>query len=103
MNSTCKLCSAAPETRQHFISECDLLEKERTGYIEKLQKLQVLIPSAQVQNPEFLTQLTLDASAVLDIEQCEKDIWGLLELQTREYISKIHHKRISELQRLSVF
>ena len=61
------------------------------------------IPSAQVQSPEFLTQLTLDASAVLDIEQCEKDIWGLLELQTREYISKIHHKRISELKRLSVF
>ena len=103
VNSTCKLCSAAPETRQHFISECDFLEKERTDYIEKLQKLPVLIniPSAQVQSPEFLTQLTLDASAVLDIEQCEKDIWGLLELQTREYISKIHHKRISELKRLS--
>ena len=105
VNSTCKLCSAAHETRQHFISECDFLEKERTDYIEKLQKLPVLIniPSAQVQNPEFLTQLTLDASAVLDIEQCEKDIWGLLELQTRENISKIHHKRISELKRLSVF
>ena len=105
VNSTCKLCSAAPETRQHFISECDFLEKERTDYIEKLQKLPVLIniPSAQVQSPEFLTQLTLDASAVLDIEQCEKDIWGLLELQSRKYISKIHHKRISELKRLSVF
>ena len=96
VNLTCKLCSAAPETRQHFISECDFLEKERTDYIEKLQKLPVLIniPSAQVQNPEFLTQLLLDASAVLDIEQCEKDIWGLLELQTREYISKIHHKKV---------
>ena len=43
VNSTCKLCSAAPETRQHFISECDFLEKERIDYIEKLQKLKSLL------------------------------------------------------------
>ena len=54
-------------------------------------------------DPEFLTQLTLDASAVMEIEQCDRDNWGLLELQTREYIYKIHHKRLSELKRLSVF
>ena len=56
-----------------------------------------------VNNPEFLTQLTLDVSAVLEIEQCDQENWGLLKLQTREYINKIHHKRLTELKRLSIF
>ena len=47
--------------------------------------------------------LTLDASVVLDKEKVDKDSWGLLELQTREFIHKIHHKRLSELKRLAVF
>ena len=50
-----------------------------------------------------ITTLTLDASAVLVKEQFDLDTWGLLELQTREYIHKIQHKRLAELKRLSVF
>ena len=103
VNSTCKLCSAAPETRQHFISA--FLQTERSNYTDKLLKNPTLnyTHSSQMNDPEFLTQLTLDASAVIETEQCDRDNWGLLELQTREYIHKIHHKRLSELKRLSVF
>ena len=105
VNSTCKLCSAAPETRQHFISECAFLQTERSSYTNKLLKNPALnhTHSSQMNDPEFLTQLTLDASAVIEIEQCDRDNWGLLELQTREYIHNIQHKRLSELKRLSVF
>ena len=105
MNSSCKLCSTAPETRQHFISECVFLKIESLDYIEKVLKDPALhyIHGSQVNNPEFLTQLTLDVSAVLEIEQCDQENWGLLKLQTREYINKIHHKRLTELKRLSIF
>ena len=105
VNPTCRLCSVAPENRQHFISECLFLNPERSDYIEKLLKNPALrfIPRLQIYDPEFLTQLTLDASAVLLKEQFDIDTWGLLELQTREYIHKIHHRRLAELKRLLVF
>ena len=89
----------------HFISECLFLNPERSDYIEKLLTNSALrfIPRPQIYDPEFLTQLTLDASAVLVKEQFDIDTWGLLEIQTREYIHKIHHRRLAELKRLSVF
>ena len=105
VDPTCRLCSVSPETRQHFISECSFLNPERSAFIEKLLENPALqhIPSSQFQNTELVTQLTLDASVVLDKEKVDKDSWGLLELQTREFIHKIHHKRLSELKRLAVF
>ena len=59
-------------------------------------------PNLQLHNAEFLTQLTLDASAVLRKEQIDKDTWGLFELQSREYLCKLHYKRlwIEEIVRL---
>ena len=105
VNPTCRLCKAEPETRQHFISECSFLNNERAAYSEKLLKNPVFqsayIDRSLIKDPEFLTQLTLDASAVLDKEQFDKITWGLLELLTREYIHRIHHKRLAELKRLS--
>ena len=105
VNPTCRLCKAEPETRQHFISECSFLNNERAAYSEKLLKNPVFqsayIDRSLMKDPEFLTQLTLDASAVLDKEQFDKITWGLLELLTREYIHRIHHKRLAELKRLS--
>ena len=81
------------------------LNSERSVYIEKLSENPALrdIPKSQLQNPEFLIRLTLDASVVLEKDHIDKDSWGLLELQTREFIHKIHHKRLSELKRLEVF
>ena len=105
VNPTCRLCKADPETRQHFISKCSFLNNERAAYPEKLLKNPVFqsayIDRSLIKDPEFLTQLTLDASAVLDKEQFDKITWGLLELLTREYIHRIHHKRLAELKRLS--
>ena len=92
MNASCRLFLKAPETRQHFISECSFLHTERQNYIEKLHNNQAIqnTPNLQLHNPEFLTQLTLDASAVLRKEQIDKDTWGLLELQSRDYLCKIN-------------
>ena len=51
--------------------------------------------------PEFLTQLTLDASKVIDIKKlCEEQL-GSLELYTREYIYRIHIKIIDTLRQSS--
>ena len=88
MNSTCNLCSAAPETRQHFIGECVFFESERKTYIEKLLTSLVLSDQhiLQLQNPVFLTQLTLDISRIIDIERIDSDELGPFELYTREYI-----------------
>ena len=105
VDQTCRLCLADPETRQHFVSECTFLNSERSVYIEKISENPALrdIPKSQLQNPEFLIRLTLDASVVLEKDHIDKDSWGLLELQTTEFIHKIHHKRLSELKRLEVF
>ncbi|MEW8547950.1 MAG: hypothetical protein AB2693_30965 [Candidatus Thiodiazotropha sp.] len=105
VNATCRLCSSAPETRQHFLSECTFFHAERQAYIDKLLSSAVLqsIPASKVHNTEFLTQLTLDASAVLEMEQVDKDTWGLLELYSREYIAKIHNKRLTVLKMMSDF
>ena len=39
---TCKLCLAAPETRQHFIAECPAFEAEREVFSENLRNIPVL-------------------------------------------------------------
>ena len=36
VDPTCKLCSALPETRQHFIAECVALKKYKQDYMKKL-------------------------------------------------------------------
>ena len=105
VNPTCRLCKADPETRQNFISECSFLNNERAAYCEKLLKNPVFQPAyidrSLIKTLEFLTQLTFDASALLDIKNFDNITWGLLEWQTREYIHKIHHKRLAELKKLS--
>ena len=61
---TCKLCLAAPETRQYFIAECFAYEPERGVYAEKLGNNPVLPDELKgdVLNPERSLQLTLGAS-----------------------------------------
>ena len=84
---TIKLCLEAQEARQHFLAECGFLTIERQSYIEKLTT-QLVLTDAQIQQlnePEFLTQLTLDASKVIDIEKLREEQLRSLELYTREY------------------
>ena len=97
VDPTCKLCLAAPETRQHFIAECSAYEPERGVYAEKLRNNPVLPDElkSDLLNPELFTQLTLDASFY--INGCEN--LEALELHSREYILQIHRKRIASLNR----
>ena len=36
VDPTCKLCSATPETRQHFLAECPVFETERDSFKQKM-------------------------------------------------------------------
>ena len=103
VNSSCKLCSVLPETRQHFIAKCVFLEQDRKTYVEKLIASAILSDEniLQLQDPEFLTQLTLDCSVISDIQVFDSEKLGLLELYTREYISGIHMKRFVALRKIS--
>ena len=103
VNPTCKLCSSAPETRQHFKAECVFFESGRELYISKLTTNSVLsvIQIQQLQDPEFLTQLTLAVSVLFDLRDFNLDQLGSLELYTREYIFRIHGRRIAALKRYS--
>ena len=78
VDATCKLCLAAPETRQHFIAECLAFTPEREVYTEKLLDSPALrvAESVDLKDPEVVTQLTLDVSVYVTNDE---DI-ALLEL-----------------------
>ena len=99
---TCKLCQVAPETRQHFVGECAFFKDDRRIYIEKLSTITSLSHHIlKLTDPDFLTQLTLDVSVILNIEKNDSVELGLLELYTREYIYKIHVRRVVALKKFS--
>ena len=83
MDPTCKLCSVAHETRQHFISECSVFESERQEILDKLRNNPVLSGkiNGYIQTAELLTQFVLDASIVLDPRDTHSEILDTLELQ----------------------
>ena len=103
VDPTCKLCGMAPETRQHFISECSTFDSGRRDFVGKLQNNQILIDQVEncLHNPELLTQRVLDASAIARIETSWEEILDALELHSREYLYRIHQRRIAELKLLS--
>ena len=45
----------------------------------------------------------LDASAVIKTQKRQSEILDIIELHTREYIYKIHQKRIAKLKQISQF
>ena len=94
---TCRLCSALPEARQHFIAECVALKKYRQDYIKKLTDREILTDEhvCQLREPEFLTQLTLDCSVCIDLQILGPEKLGLLELYSREYLYIIYIKRLT--------
>ena len=106
VDPTCKLCLKSPETRQHFIAECPVFEYERQEFLGKVKTNTDLLNSknaldGNLQNPETLTQLVLDASAVIETHKRQSEILDKIELHTREYIYKIHQKRIAKLKQIS--
>ena len=50
VDPTCKLCTIAPETRQHFIAECPAFVTERCELTEKLLRNQVLSEKENLQH-----------------------------------------------------
>ena len=97
VDATCRLCLAAPETRQHFIAECSAFAHERVVYVGKLRDSpasRVVESVDQSVYSEVFTQLTLDVSVYVTNDE---DI-VLLELYSREYIERIHRKRIARLR-----
>ena len=108
VNPTCKLCQVAPETRQHFVGECAFFKDDRRIYIEKLSTITSLSHHVlKLTDPDFLTRLTLDVSVILNIDKIDSGELGLLELYIREYIYRIHVRRvvalkISQIQKVTV-
>ena len=102
VNPNCKLCCRDPETRQHYVGECAFFEAERSVYIEKLSTSQILSDDhiSQLRNPDLLTQLTLDVSRCIDIENFDSEELGSFELYTREYLHRLHVKRVVALRKL---
>ena len=103
MNATCKLCQSASETRQHFIGECIVFKAERDLYKAKLVKSQIRSEEHifQLKNPEVFTQLTWDASVIIDTTKAAFEKLGPLELYTHEYIFRIHLRLLVALRRIS--
>ena len=59
-----------------------------------------VIQIQRLQDPEFLTQLTLDASALSHLRDFNLEQLGSLELYTMENIFKTHGRRIAALKQL---
>ena len=74
-------------------------------FLDKLRNNPVLIGKVKdsIQTPELLTQLVLDTSTVLNPRDIHAEILVILELQSREYVYKIHQRRIAKLKRISQF
>ena len=82
------------------MGECAFFEIERSVYTEKLSTSPILSDNhiSRLRNPDFLTQLTLDVSRYIDIENdCEE--LGSFELYTREYLHRLHVKSVLVLRK----
>ena len=66
------------------MGECAFFKEERKIYIEKLETSPILSDQyiQSLRNPEFLTQLTLDATVISGLEECDSEGLGSLELCT---------------------
>ena len=67
VNPTCRVCGTSPETRQHFLTECQPLHKPRDQFLKKIQSITEvdfgnMVPMCDV------TQLILDPSLLFTSE-----------------------------------
>ena len=74
----------------------------REPYTRKLLAIDGLGDSLkhQLQDPEFLTQLTLDASALSSLKEIGEIQLGLLEFCTREFVFNIHNRKFAALKNI---
>ena len=88
VNPTCRVCGTSPETRQHFLTECQPLHKPRDRFLKKIQSITEVDIGNMV--PMYdVTQLILDPSLLFTSET----IIDKIELHSRELISTLHKLR----------
>ena len=88
VDPTCKLCEKSPETRQHFLAECQTLHRVRQSFCNRIQVI-VDHRHIDIASPDVVTQLILDPSLYLS----NKTDIDLIELYSRELISSLHRTR----------
>ena len=92
MDATCKLCRSAPETRQHFLVECQALSNERTKYLSQVSVVTDRL-DIDLSCPDTVTRLILDPSTLRDsFSEITK-----LELYSREPTDTLLRKCIKLL------
>ena len=64
VDPTCKLCEKSPETRQHFLAECQTLHRVRQSFCNRIQVI-VDHRHIDIASPDVVTQLILDPSVYL--------------------------------------
>ena len=55
---------------------------------------------SRLKNPDLLTQLTLDVSWCIDIENFKSEKLWSFKLYSREYFHRLHVKRVVALRKL---
>ena len=90
VDATCKLCRSAPETRQHFLVECQALSDERTEYLSQGSLVTDRL-DIDLSCPDTVTHLILDPSTLTD------SFSEITKLYSRELIDTLHRKRIKLL------
>ena len=94
VDATCKLCRSAPETRQHFLVECQAVSDERTKYLSHVSVVTDRL-DIDLSCPDTVTRLILDPSTLTDsFSEITK-----LELYSRELTDTLHRKCISSSRR----
>ena len=99
VDPTCKICKSGPETRQHFLAECQSLQEVRQKVFTKLRAAtDVNLLETVVVSGCDATQLILDPSVFFE----NKTVIDTIELISRELIPNLHRtltKLLLEKQR----
>ena len=98
VDPTCKLCSVAPETRQHFVAECSVYDIERNIFKQRMANYTALCIDQQ--DPGNFTRLVLDHSAMVKPTVADECELTQEELYTTEYIHENHKMRVTKLKHI---
>ena len=88
MNPTCRVYGTSPETRQHFLAECQPLQKPHDRFFKEIHSLTDVDICGTVSMCD-VTQLILDPSLVFNSNIAIDKI----ELHSRGLISNLHKLR----------
>ena len=79
VDPTCKLCSIAPGTRQHYIAGCPVFEIERNIFKQKVCNY-LPLRECDLQDPDTISRLALDSSAVCNHDIVDQSVISQLNL-----------------------